>query len=49
MKEALNGANPHFGKIPDLFSVADLGGWPRAKQEIVDGIWKEQVLKGLKK
>jgi sulfate transport system substrate-binding protein len=46
---ALNLEHPHFGHIPDLFSIADFGGWSRAKQEIVDGIWKKQVLSTLKK
>jgi sulfate transport system substrate-binding protein len=47
--ESLNSGNPHFGSIPDLFSIADFGGWSRAKKEIVDGIWKKQVLAKLKK
>jgi sulfate transport system substrate-binding protein len=44
MTEALNAANPRFGKIPDLFSIADFGGWAEAKKQIVDGVWKEHVL-----
>jgi sulfate transport system substrate-binding protein len=47
--EPLNAANPGFGKIPDLFSIADFGGWTQAKREIVDEIWKKQVLHDLKK
>ena len=43
----LDAANPAFGRIADPFLVADFGGWTRAKKEIVDGIWKAQVLKGL--
>ena len=43
----LNLDNPHFGQIADLFSIRDFGGWTRAKQEIVDGVWKKQVLKEL--
>ena len=42
--ESLNGANPYFGVIQDPFTVADLGGWPQAKREIVDGVWQGQVL-----
>jgi len=42
--ESLNGANPDFGVIQDPFTVADLGGWPQAKREIVDGVWQGQVL-----
>jgi hypothetical protein len=47
--ESLNSGNPAFGVIPDLFSIADFGGWARAKKEIVDGIWKKQVLAKLRK
>ncbi len=42
--EGLNLANPAFGSIPDPFLIGDFGGWTRAKQEIVDGVWKNQVL-----
>ena len=37
--------DPAFGKIEQPFYVADFGGWERAKREIVDGIWKNRVLK----
>jgi sulfate transport system substrate-binding protein len=47
--EPLNAGNPHFGSIPDLFSIADFGGWTKAKEEIVDGVWKKQVLRTKKK
>ncbi|MBI4482161.1 MAG: substrate-binding domain-containing protein [Acidobacteria bacterium] len=47
MNERLNEANPSFGKIADPFLIDDLGGWERAKREIVDGIWKNHVLKEL--
>jgi sulfate transport system substrate-binding protein len=42
--ESLNSANPDFGVIDDPFTVADLGGWPQAKAEIIDGLWRGQVL-----
>jgi sulfate transport system substrate-binding protein len=42
--ERLNAANRAFGTIRDPFLVADFGGWPRVKREIVDGIWKQRVL-----
>lgn len=42
--EALNTGNPDFGVIPHPFTVADLGGWEQAKAQIVDGIWRDQVL-----
>jgi sulfate/thiosulfate transport system substrate-binding protein len=43
--ERLNAGNPTFGTIRDPFLVADFGGWQRVKREIVDGIWKERVLR----
>jgi sulfate/thiosulfate transport system substrate-binding protein len=49
VEEPLNTANPAFGRIEDPFQISDLGGWTRAKKEIVDGIWKRQVLAELKK
>ncbi|MBE2223745.1 MAG: substrate-binding domain-containing protein [Anaerolineae bacterium] len=47
--EALNASNPNFGDIADPFTVRDLGGWPQAKQEIIESIWKEQVLTEINK
>ena len=49
VREPLNAANPHFGSIPDLFTIADFGGWAKAKRDIVDGVWKRQVLAQLRK
>jgi sulfate/thiosulfate-binding protein len=43
--ERLNAGNPAFGRIADPFLVGDFGGWDRVKKEIVDGIWKDRVLK----
>jgi sulfate transport system substrate-binding protein len=34
-----------FGRIEDPFFVADFGGWKRARRDIVDGVWKNRVLK----
>lgn len=42
--EALNQANTGFGVIQDPFTVSDLGGWPAAKEAIIDGVWKTKVL-----
>jgi sulfate transport system substrate-binding protein len=42
--ESLNAANPDLGVIDDPFTVSDLGGWPQAKREIIDGVWQGQVL-----
>jgi sulfate transport system substrate-binding protein len=47
VNETLNAASPAFGRIADPFLVADFGGWQRVKREIVDGIWKGEVLKEL--
>jgi sulfate transport system substrate-binding protein len=43
--EELNNANPNFGSIDMPFVVDDLGGWRQAKQEIIDSVWKERILK----
>lgn len=42
--DRLNAANRGFGVIADPFTVADLGGWRRAKAEIIEAIWKRRVL-----
>jgi sulfate/thiosulfate-binding protein len=47
--ESLNDANPAFGRIQDPFRIADLGGWKRARREIVDSVWKGRVLAELKR
>ena len=44
MDESLNEGNPAFGKIEEPFTIADFGGWKRAKPEIVEGIWKKRVM-----
>jgi sulfate/thiosulfate-binding protein len=49
VREELNSANPHFGQIADLFTIEEFGGWSTAKREIIDGVWKSQVLKELRK
>ena len=33
-----------FGTIADPFTILDLGGWPAAKKDIVDAIWRDRVL-----
>lgn len=48
VKERLNGANPRFGVITDPFLIDDFGGWGEAKRNIIDRIWKDEVLKELK-
>jgi sulfate/thiosulfate-binding protein len=49
VREDWNVGNPAFGRIEDPFTIAELGGWTRAKSEIVDHVWKEQVLSELRK
>lgn len=41
----LDAANPAFGAIAAPFRIADFGGWRRARRDIVDGIWKDRVMK----
>jgi sulfate/thiosulfate transport system substrate-binding protein len=43
--DRLNAANSAFGDIPDPFLVRDFGGWQRVKRDIVDGIWKDRVMR----
>ena len=45
VRPELDAGNPGFGVIPDAFRIADFGGWPRARRDIVDGIWKDRVMK----
>ena len=47
--DRLNDANAAFGRIEDPFTIADMGGWKRAKKEIVDAVWKDRVLAEMKK
>jgi len=49
VNEQLNHGNPAFGRVEDPFRIEDLGGWKRAKKEIVDSLWKDRVLAELKK
>jgi sulfate/thiosulfate transport system substrate-binding protein len=49
VRDALNAANPGFGRIEDLFSIQDFGGWVNADREIIQSIWKKGVLKELGK
>jgi sulfate transport system substrate-binding protein len=44
VREAFND-NPAFGRIEDPFRISDFGGWKRARKEIVDGIWKQRVIR----
>ena len=43
--EDLNQDHPDFGPIADPFLVSDFGGWQCAKENIVDAVWKNRVLR----
>ncbi|MGQ0570550.1 MAG: substrate-binding domain-containing protein, partial [Armatimonadota bacterium] len=43
VEDRFNAQNREFGRIADPFTIGDLGGWPRAKSEIIEAIWKRQV------
>ena len=45
----LDSANPDFGRVDSPFTVADLGGWVKARETVVEGVWKAQVLPQLGK
>jgi sulfate transport system substrate-binding protein len=39
-------AQPDGSAMPPLqqpFAVQDLGGWPRASAEVIDGVWQQQI------
>ena len=40
--------NPGFGRIPDPFRIEDLGGWKKAKSDILDSAWRDRVLKEIR-
>lgn len=42
--ERLNSGGHGFGRIEDPFLVSDLGGWARARTEIIDAVWMRRVL-----
>ncbi|HZR46372.1 MAG TPA: sulfate ABC transporter substrate-binding protein [Candidatus Manganitrophaceae bacterium] len=42
--DAINRQNPFFREIPSSFTVDALGGWKAAYAEIVEKVWKKQVL-----
>ena len=45
VEEQWNAGNPAFGRIEEPFSIADYGGWAKAKKDIVDGVWRDRVMK----
>jgi ABC-type sulfate transport system substrate-binding protein len=47
VEEAINNDNSLFSTVPHPLFISDFGGWAQAKPEIIDAIWKNQVLKEL--
>jgi sulfate transport system substrate-binding protein len=45
VRPELDAANSGFGTIASPFRIADFGGWKQARRDIVDGIWRNRVMK----
>ena len=45
VRPELDAVNTGFGTIAAPFRIADFGGWRKARREIVDGVWKERIMK----
>jgi sulfate/thiosulfate transport system substrate-binding protein len=45
VNDSLVQADSVFRAIEDPFSIGDLGGWHRAKHEIVEAVWRDRVMK----
>jgi sulfate transport system substrate-binding protein len=43
--ERRNASNPRIGRLEDPFRIDDLGGWKSARRQIIDGVWRNRVLK----
>lgn len=46
--ERWNAGNPFFGTIAEPFGVEAFGGWKKAKAEIVERVWRGDVLKAVR-
>jgi len=46
--ERWNAGNTGFGVIAEPFGVEAFGGWKRARAEIVDRLWRDDVLKAVR-
>ena len=46
--EELSGSGAR-GAIPDAFTLADLGGARAARQQILDAVWRDEVLPRLER
>lgn len=49
VNDSLVAADSTFGRIADPFMIADYGGWEHAKPEIIDGLWRDRVMKEIKR
>jgi sulfate transport system substrate-binding protein len=47
--ERWNSGNPAFGAIAEPFGVDAFGGWTRARAEIVDRAWRDDVMKAVRR
>jgi sulfate/thiosulfate transport system substrate-binding protein len=47
VNETLVRADSAFTTITDPFLISDYGGWGKAKRDIVNGVWRDRVLKEL--
>jgi ABC-type sulfate transport system substrate-binding protein len=46
--EARNAGNAAFGSIAEPFGVDAFGGWVRARREVVDRVWRNDVLRAVR-
>jgi sulfate transport system substrate-binding protein len=45
INDCLNEERLDWGNISNLLRIEDFGGWGKAERDIIGGIWKDQVLK----
>ena len=43
--ERLDDSNPRIERLEEPFRIDDLGGWKSARRQIIDGVWRNRVLK----
>ncbi len=43
-----NAGNPAFGAVAEPYGVEAFGGWPRARAEIIDRVWRDDVMKAVR-
>lgn len=48
INDCLNEERLDWGNISNLLRIEDFGGWGKAKIDIIEGIWKNQVLKRIR-